>query len=68
MSSKNVHEAAQYLRVSVSFLNTCRSRGDGPVYYKLGRIIRYETADLDLYRQSRRRRSTSEYSREAAAA
>ena len=68
MSSKNVQEAAQYLRVSVSFLNTCRSRGDGPDYYKLGRIVRYEAADLEAWKESRRRRPTSEYNREAAAA
>ena len=66
MSAKSVEEAAQYLRVSQSFLNQARTRGDGPAFYKIGRRVVYETADLDLWKETRRRRSTSEYSREAA--
>ncbi|MCJ2014533.1 helix-turn-helix domain-containing protein [Methylobacterium sp. J-076] len=66
MSAKSVEEAAQYLRVSQSFLNQSRIRGDGPVFYKIGRRVVYETADLDLWKETRRRRSTSEYSQEAA--
>jgi len=68
MSAKSVEEAAQYLRVSVSFLNHSRIRGDGPAFYKMGRRVRYETADLDLWKESRRRRSTSDLNQEAAAA
>lgn len=66
MSAKSVEEAAQYLRVSPSFLNQSRVRGDGPTFYKIGRRVHYETADLDIWKESRRRRSTSEYNREAA--
>jgi len=66
MYAKSVEEAAQYLRVSPSFLNHSRIRGNGPTFYKIGRRVVYETADLDLWKESRRRQSTSEYSREAA--
>jgi hypothetical protein len=34
-------EAAQRLRVSLSWLAKARMRGDGPPYVKLGRAIRY---------------------------
>jgi helix-turn-helix protein len=54
-----VEEAAQYLRLSVSFLNRARLTGDGPVFLKLGRRVVYDVADLDTWLLSRRRRSTS---------
>lgn len=55
-----VEEAAQYVRLSVSFLNRARLTGDGPTYLKLGRRVVYETGALDQWLASRRRRSTSE--------
>ena len=39
-------EAAQFLRVSVSFLAKARMRGDGPRYRKLSRAVRYLRFDL----------------------
>ncbi|GJD51278.1 hypothetical protein OPKNFCMD_4032 [Methylobacterium crusticola] len=66
MAARNTLEAAQYLGVSESYLNQLRVRGDGPTFYKYGRRVSYETNDLDLWKESRRRRSTSEYKKEAA--
>ena len=38
-------EAANFLRVSESWLAKARMRGDGPPYVKLGRSIRYREGD-----------------------
>jgi excisionase family DNA binding protein len=53
-------EAAQYLRVSLSWLAKARMRGDGPVYVKVGRSVRYTEAALLHWMKSRLRMSTSE--------
>ena len=39
-------EAANFLRVSTSFLRNARLRQLGPAYLRLGRAIRYRLADL----------------------
>jgi hypothetical protein len=39
-------EAAQFLRVSVSWLAKARMRGDGPPYVKLGHSVRYRESAL----------------------
>ena len=39
-------EAADFLRVSLSWLAKARMRGDGPPYVKLGRSIRYTEGAL----------------------
>ena len=39
-------EAAELLRMSISFLMKARLRGDGPRYRKFGRSVRYVEADL----------------------
>jgi excisionase family DNA binding protein len=41
------HEAAALLSVSASYLAKARMRGEGPRYVKIGRAVRYRTADLD---------------------
>lgn len=41
--------AAEYLSVSSGTLRVWRSQGRGPKYRKIGRIIRYEKADLDSW-------------------
>jgi predicted DNA-binding transcriptional regulator AlpA len=56
--------AAEYLGVSVAFLEKRRVYGDGPRFVKLGRAVAYRRADLDVWIETRTRRSTSE---EAAA-
>jgi predicted DNA-binding transcriptional regulator AlpA len=54
-------EAADLLRVSMSWLAKARMRGDGPSYIKLnGRSIRYTVAALLQWMKSRQRSSTSE--------
>lgn len=42
----NVKEAALAVGVSVSYLNQMRCYGGGPRYVKLGRVVRYDPADL----------------------
>jgi len=53
-------DAADYLRLSASWLAKGRMRGDGPPYVKLGRSIRYREADLVHWMKARLRLSTSE--------
>jgi hypothetical protein len=53
-------EAAQILKVSLSWLAKARMRGDGPPYVPVGRSIRYSEAALLQWVKSRQRLSTSE--------
>jgi Helix-turn-helix domain len=53
-------EAANLLRVSVSWLAKARMRGDGPPYIQFGRAIRYAEQALLHWMKSRQRFSTSE--------
>lgn len=53
-------EAAEYCRLSVPTLERFRLHGDGPVYLKIGRAVRYRDEDLDAWLASRLTRSTSE--------
>jgi hypothetical protein len=46
-------EAANFLRVSESWLAKARMRGDGPHYAKFGRAIRYPESGLIGYTKSR---------------
>ena len=48
-------EAAQFLKLSTSWLAKARMRGDGPPYIKFGRAIRYSEADLLQWISSQRR-------------
>lgn len=54
------HEAADFLRVSDSWLAKARMRGDGPPFLKVGRSIRYSRAALVKWLNSQLRVSTSE--------
>jgi predicted DNA-binding transcriptional regulator AlpA len=53
-------DAANFLRLSGSWLAKARMRGDGPPYVKLGRAVRYREGALVLWLRSRQRLSTSE--------
>jgi predicted DNA-binding transcriptional regulator AlpA len=53
-------EAAQFLKLSTSWLAKARMRGDGPPYIRIGRSIRYSEAALVQWMKSRQRLSTSE--------
>ena len=56
-----VPEAAAHLKLSKSFLDKLRLRGNGPAYLKLGtkRVV-YDLNDLEAWVQRCRRRHTSE--------
>jgi excisionase family DNA binding protein len=59
---KTVPEAADYLRVSKSYLDKLRVYGGGPPFMRLGvRKIAYRRSDLDAWLVCRRFNSTSEY-------
>jgi excisionase family DNA binding protein len=55
-----VREAAAHLRLSISTLNKLRCTGYGPIYFKLGRAVRYDPQDLDQWLAAHRIGSTSE--------
>ena len=55
------NNAATYLGLSSSTLAKMRLRGDGPAYIRMtARAIAYDQDDLDIWVDSRRRRSTSD--------
>ena len=52
--------AAQYCGQSKSTFEKARLSGRGPVFYKLGRSVVYDTRDLDSWMSAHRRMSTSD--------
>ena len=54
------NEAADRLRVSLSWLAKARMNGDGPLFVRVGRSIRYPEAALLQWIRARQRLSTSE--------
>ena len=53
-------ETATALGLSLSWLAKARLRGDGPLYIKLGRAVRYRESAIRDYLKARTRTSTSE--------
>jgi excisionase family DNA binding protein len=53
-------EAAELLKVSLSWLAKARMRGDGPPFIKIGRSIRYSELALLQWMKSHQHLSTSE--------
>ena len=53
-------QAAEYCGVSPRTLEKRRSRGGGPVFVKLGGLVRYKVEDLEAWIAGGRRRSTSD--------
>lgn len=51
--------AAAYTGLAESTLEKLRLTGDGPAYMKVGKVVVYDTADLDRWLVSHRRSSTS---------
>jgi excisionase family DNA binding protein len=47
-------EAAELLKVSVSWLAKARVRGEGPPYIRIGRSVRYREEDLIDWLKQRR--------------
>jgi predicted DNA-binding transcriptional regulator AlpA len=55
-----VRGAAIYLGLSASTLNKLRCTGAGPIYFKLGRAVRYDPQELDQWLAAHRIGSTSQ--------
>lgn len=53
-----VKQAAAYLGLSKSTMDKLRHFGGGPRYFKLGRSVIYDIADLDAWRNERSATST----------
>jgi hypothetical protein len=53
-------EAAELMRVSMSFLVKARVSGTGPPYRKIGRAVRYAEVDVHLHLRDCRRLSTAQ--------
>lgn len=60
-----VSDAAEFLRLSESWLNKGRITGDGPRFVKMGRSVRYSLQALEEFKRANARGSTSEYERHA---
>ena len=61
------HEAASRLALSHRTLEKLRRRGDGPLFVKIGRAVRYRPSDLDRWLASMERTSTSTMPRRPSA-
>lgn len=46
-------EAANYLGLQSSTLEAWRCRGGGPIFVKLGRLVKYRQSDLDDFIEAR---------------
>ncbi|QLF70174.1 helix-turn-helix domain-containing protein [Peteryoungia desertarenae] len=55
MNNMRVREAAEYLGLSKSTLDRLRCYGGGPRYFKLGKAVTYDPADLKAWRDERAR-------------
>lgn len=53
-------QAAQFVGLTESTLNRFRVTGGGPPYFKVGRYVRYDEDDLQVWMKSRRFTSTSD--------
>ena len=56
----SVHQTAELLQVSQSWLNKSRLVGCGPPFLKLGRRVLYDVGDLEHWLTTKRRNNTSE--------
>lgn len=56
----NESDAAGYLGVTSGMLRGLRVRGGGPVFAKVGRLVRYRLSSLDAWVKENERRSTSD--------
>ena len=54
----NEKEASKFVNLSVSFLKLHRMRGDGPLFLKLGRCVRYRLSDLNDWLDKHSKKST----------
>lgn len=56
----DTQSAAAYLCLSKPTLERFRLRGDGPVFAKIGKCVRYRKIDLDAWVATRLVKSTSQ--------
>jgi excisionase family DNA binding protein len=49
----NPKQASAYLGCSESVMRLWRSQGQGPRYFRAGKLIRYRRADLDAWIEAR---------------
>jgi predicted DNA-binding transcriptional regulator AlpA len=63
-----VKEAADYLSLSKSTLDKFRHFGTGARFFKLGRSVIYDVADLDAWRNERAATSTWQAANQNSAA
>jgi excisionase family DNA binding protein len=59
----STREAARRLAVSKSFLEKVRLKGGGPRFVKVGKVVRYQIADLNAWTSARAFESTAQYVR-----
>ena len=53
--SLRTQQAAQYIGLSPHTLENLRSAGGGPRFFKMGRVVVYDVADLDRWVEAQRR-------------
>ena len=53
-------QAAQFAGVAAKTLNNWRHLGHGPAFHKIGRLVKYDPADIERWKADRRFHSTSE--------
>ncbi len=58
MNLISIDAVSELTGLSSSTLAKKRCNGSGPAFFKLGRVIKYDRADVDAWILSRRRRST----------
>lgn len=58
MTNIRTKQAAHYLGLSKSTLDKMRCFGGGPRFYKFGRAVIYDVADLDAWKAERARTGT----------
>ena len=58
MNLLSIDDVATVTGLSSSTLAKRRMAGTGPAFFKIGRTVKYDRADVDVWLQSRRRTST----------
>jgi hypothetical protein len=57
----STRQAAEYLGISVSWLNKARTRIGGPIYCKVGSKVIYQERDLQEFLDARLRSHTGDH-------
>ncbi len=62
MALLNTQEAAKILTIKPETLEVWRWRGEGPLFIKVGKCVRYRPEDIEAYLKSKTRKSTTKES------